>query len=61
MLDPKLKEKRVSGGAGSKTFSTDCFMLLDLCSKNNQHTLTDYQACIFQVTGTLSLEFVISR
>ncbi len=62
VLDPKLKEKQVSGGAGSKTFSMrDCFVLLDLRNKYNQHTLSDYQACLFQGTGTLASESVISR
>ena len=36
-------------------------MLLDLRRENNQRSLFDYQCCLFQLTGTLVSESVISR
>ena len=62
VLDPKLKPKLASGGAGSKTFTMqDCFVLLDLRRENNRRSLFDYQCRLFQLTGTLASESVISR
>jgi hypothetical protein len=61
VIDPKTKPKRKSGGVGSRKFSmNDCLVLLELRKENNRRTLADYQKCLYQSTGTLASESLIS-